>query len=182
MPLLSVAYRSLELPSNSSIANVAHSLVCIGLQLSSGVGRLQHTGCAIMAENKTKLTALSSAAYIAAIADPVRRQDCTELSRLMAKASKEKPRMWGAAIVGFGVHRYPLAGGKQGEICSVGFSSRKGDISIYGVAGEGTDPGLLAKLGKHKRGKGCLYISRLSDVNLDVLEEMVVGAMRRKQT
>ena len=135
-----------------------------------------------MAENKTKLTGLSPAAYIAAITDPVRRQDCAALARLMAHASKEEPRMWGVAIVGFGVHRYPLAGGKLGEICSVGFSSRKGDISIYGVAGEGTDPGLLERLGKYKRGKGCLYVSRLADVNLDVLTTMVVGALRRKQT
>jgi len=134
-----------------------------------------------MAENKTRLTDLSPAAYIAAITDPVRRQDCTALARLMAQASKEEPRMWGTAIVGFGVHRYPLASGKLGETCSVGFSSRKGDISIYGVAGEGTEPDLLERLGTYKRGKGCLYVSRLADVNLDVLSKMVVGAMRRKQ-
>jgi len=78
--------------------------------------------------------------------------------------------MWGPSIVGFGVHRYELAGGKTGEICSVGFSSRKGDISLYGLIGtEGAEP-LLAKLGKHKLGKGCLYVQRLADLDSQVLE------------
>lgn len=89
--------------------------------------------------------------------------------------------MWGPAIVGFGVHRYPMAGGKVGEICAVGFSSRKGDISIYGVAGENTDPVLMAKLGKHKLGKGCLYVSRLTDIDLKALEKLVMQASRAKQ-
>lgn len=134
-----------------------------------------------MAENKTKLTELSADAYIAAIADPVRRRDCEALARLMAGVSKEEARMWGTSIVGFGTHRYPLAGGKEGEICAVGFSSRKGDISIYGVAGEDTDPALLDRLGKHKRGKGCLYVGRLADVNLEALERLVSDAVERKK-
>ena len=88
--------------------------------------------------------------------------------------------MWGTSIVGFGTHTYALAGGKVGEICALGFSSRKGDISIYGVAGEGADQALLGRLGKHKHGKGCLYISRLSDVDLEVLTQLIDSAAKRK--
>ena len=133
-----------------------------------------------MAENKTRPTSLSPDSYIAAITDPVRRQDCAALARLMAEASRQEPRMWGTSIVGFGTHRYPLAGGKEGEICAVGFSSRKGDISLYGIAGEGTAPGLLDGLGKHKRGKGCVYVSRLADVDTAVLAKLVKEAVKQK--
>ena len=134
-----------------------------------------------MAENKTKPTSVSPAAYLASIADPGRRQDCEALAELMADASHEEARMWGASIVGFGTRRYPLAGDKEGEICAVGFSSRKGDISIYGVGGESADPGLLDRLGKHKRGKGCLYVSRLADVDLAMLRQLIGEAMQRKR-
>ncbi|HET7232871.1 MAG TPA: DUF1801 domain-containing protein [Longimicrobium sp.] len=133
-----------------------------------------------MAETKTKPTSVSPDAYIAAIADPDRRQDCAALARLMAEASGQAARMWGPSIVGFGTHRYALAGGKEGEICAVGFSSRKGDISVYGVAGPEADPALLDALGKHKRGKGCLYVRRLADVDLEVLTQLVGAAIRKK--
>jgi len=134
-----------------------------------------------VAENKTKASATDPSAYIAAIADESRRNDCAALMALMAKATKAPPVMWGPAIVGFGVHQYELAGGKVGEICSVGFSSRKGDISIYGVTrGERADE-LLAKLGKHKLGKGCLYVSRMTDIDPKVLEKLVVQAFKSKQ-
>ena len=89
--------------------------------------------------------------------------------------------MWGTSIVGFGTHKYQLASGREGEICAVGFSSRKGDISVYGVAGETTDSKLLNKLGKHKLGKGCLYISHLADVDIGVFEELVARALKARQ-
>lgn len=133
-----------------------------------------------MAENKTRATLASPQTYIDAIADEDRRKDCTELMALMAKATKAAPAMWGTAIIGFGVHKYPLAGGKVGEICAVGFSSRKGDISIYGVTGSDAAGDLLAKLGKHKLGKGCLYVSRLADVDAKVLEKLVALAFKSK--
>ncbi len=133
-----------------------------------------------MARNKTVQTDASVAAYLAAIADPQRRQDCEALAALMARVSKQPARMWGTAIVGFGVHRYALAGGKLGEICAVGFSSRKGDISVYGVAGEDTAAALLGKLGKHKLGKGCLYLGRLGEVDTQVLEQLVAQACKAR--
>jgi hypothetical protein len=74
-----------------------------------------------------------------------------------------------------------LAGGKTGEICAVGFSARTSDISIYGVAGEDADPPPFERLGKHKRGKGCLYVRRLEDVDLTVLRQIVSSAMQRKR-
>ena len=134
-----------------------------------------------MTENRTKATQRSPVSYIAAISDEPRRRDCEALMAMMAKASKLPAVMWGSAIVGFGLHQYPLAGGKQGEICAVGFSSRKGDISIYGVTGAPGAQDLLAKLGKHKTGKGCLYVSRLSDIDFKVLEKLVAGAVKAKR-
>jgi hypothetical protein len=134
-----------------------------------------------MPENKTQATPLSPSAYIAAITEGSRRQDCEALLALMSRASQQPPVMWGSAIVGFGLHRYPLANGKQGEICAVGFLSRKGDISIYGVAGHPEAPPLLARLGKHKLGKGCLYVTRLSEIDLNVLEQLVAQSVKLKQ-
>ena len=133
-----------------------------------------------MAENKTKATAASVDSYIASIPDESRRVDCKTLASIMAKASKLPAVMWGTSIVGFGVYRYPLAGGKVGEICAAGFSSRKGDISIYGLASAESSADKLARLGKHKMGKGCLYVARLSDIDLKVLEGMVSQAVKAK--
>jgi len=84
-----------------------------------------------MAENKTKATDASVDSYIAAIEDEVRRKDCQALAKLMAKVTKEKPQMWGPSIVGFGSYHYKYASGREGDTCLVGFSSRKGDISVY---------------------------------------------------
>jgi hypothetical protein len=133
-----------------------------------------------MAENKTKPTEGSAQSYVAAIENKERRKDCQTLAQLMAKATKQKATMWGTSIVGYGTHKYQLASGRESEICAVGFSSRKGDISIYGVAGEKADSELLARLGKHKLGKGCLYISKLAEVDLKVLEQLVSDAVKRK--
>lgn len=134
-----------------------------------------------MAENKTKATHSSPSNYVAAIADDARRKDCETLLALMGKASKQPAVMWGTAIVGFGVHKYDLASGKQGEICAVGFASRKGDISLYGVTGSEAASQLLAKLGKHKLGRGCVYVSRLADIDLKVLESLVSQSIRSRQ-
>jgi hypothetical protein len=129
-----------------------------------------------MAENKTKATDASVEDYLAAIDDEARRKDCVALADLMAKATKQPARMWGASIVGFGSYHYKYASGREGDTCVVGFSSRKGEISVYGLnAGEGAAD-LLAKLGKHKAGKGCVYIKRLSDVDLKVLQKLVALA------
>jgi hypothetical protein len=133
-----------------------------------------------LADNKTKPTQASVDEYLAAIPDPGRRADCEALAKLMARATKEKPKMWGTAIVGFGTHTYKYASGREGETCLVGFSSRKGDISLYGVGAVTADDPLTTRLGKHKTGKGCLYIAKLSDVDTKVLEQLIVKAVKGK--
>lgn len=129
-----------------------------------------------MAENKTKPTTAEFAQYLAQIEDDNRRKDCEALAALMAKVTKQPATMWGAAIVGFGLHKYKYESGREGETCLLGFSSRKGDISVYGIPDGPKRDAALATLGKHKMGKGCLYIKRLSDVDLAVLEQLLVDA------
>jgi Domain of unknown function (DU1801) len=126
-----------------------------------------------MAENKTKASDASVDAYLTAIADPGRRSDCEALAKLMAKVAGEPPKMWGTSIVGFGSRLYKYDSGREGETCLLGFASRKGDISIYGAGTFDGREELLAKLGKHKTGKGCLYISKMSDIDVKVLEQML---------
>ncbi|MCE1204897.1 MAG: DUF1801 domain-containing protein [Holophagaceae bacterium] len=126
-----------------------------------------------MAENKTKATAASVAAHLAAIADETRRKDCEALAQLMARATHEPPRMWGPSIVGFGSYHYRYESGREGDSCLVGFASRKGDISVYLMGSFPEREALLAKLGRHKVAKACLYIRRLGDVDLAVLEQLV---------
>jgi Domain of unknown function (DU1801) len=130
-----------------------------------------------MAESKTKATAASVEAYIAAIESEERRADCRELVRLMSKVTKEPATMWGASIVGFGSYHYTYASGHSGDSCVTGFSSRKGDISVYLTAGFPGQEDLLAKLGRHKMGKACLSIRRLGDVDMKILEKLVAGSV-----
>ncbi len=132
-----------------------------------------------MYEAKTKPTAVSVESYLAAIADDTRREDCRVLSVLMQRVSGHEPKMWGTSIVGFGTYHYKYASGHEGDSCLVGFSSRKGDISLYLLPGcEGDDMhALFAQLGRHKMGKACLYIRRLSDVQLPVLEQMIARSI-----
>jgi hypothetical protein len=133
-----------------------------------------------VAENKTKATDASVGDYLAAIDDEARRKDCEALAGLMAKATKQPPRMWGASIVGFGSYHYKYASGREGDTCVVGFSSRKGDISVYGLNAAAGAAELLSQLGKHKEGKGCVYIKSLRDVDLKVLEKLVASAAAQR--
>ncbi|WP_428505168.1 DUF1801 domain-containing protein [Roseateles sp.] len=134
-----------------------------------------------MPANKTQATAADVAAYLNAIADTTRRADCLALADLMQRATGQPAVMWGSAIVGFGLHRYPLAGGKTGEICAVGFASRAADIALYGLTGFDEAEPLLEALGKHKCGKGCVYLKRLADVDAGVLEQLVAQAFYSKK-
>ena len=130
-----------------------------------------------MAEPKTKPTAQSVDAHLDAIVDDARRNDCRELAARMQRATKCEPVMWGTSIVGFGRYHYKYASGHEGDTCLVGFASRKGDISVYLMCGlDGADD-LLSKLGKHKRGKGCLYLKRLADVDPAVLEQLIAHSV-----
>ena len=135
-----------------------------------------------MTENKTKPSLASVADYIAAIEDELRRKDCEILLELMTKLIQEMPVMWGASIVGFGHYHYKYASGREGDSCLVGFSSRKADISVYLLGAYPQRDELLAQLGRHKIGKACLYIRKISDIDLTILEQLVsnsVAEMKR---
>jgi len=134
-----------------------------------------------MAENKTRQTDASVDAYLAAIDNPIRRADCEVLVKLMAKASKEAPKMWGASIVGFGSYHYKYDSGREGDMCLVGFSSRKGDISIYLTSGALAQEELMSRLGKHKSGKGCLYVGKLADIDQEILAQLIAAAIAERQ-
>ncbi|HEV8150264.1 MAG TPA: DUF1801 domain-containing protein [Gemmatimonadales bacterium] len=134
-----------------------------------------------MTDNMTKPTDASVASYLSAIKDEARREDCAALAKLMTKAAKQAPKMWGTSIVGFGSYHYKYESGREGESCLTGFSSRKADITVYLLAEFPGRDKLLPKLGKHKVGGGCLHIRQLSDVDLKVLEELIVSAVAERQ-
>jgi hypothetical protein len=134
-----------------------------------------------VADNKTKATKASVQGYFAAIGDDRRRKDCETLAKLMSTATKCPPQMWGSSIVGFGTYHYKYESGREGDSCLVGFSSRKGDISVYGLHAAVDAAELLARLGKHKAGKGCVYIKTLADVDLKVLAKLVGSAAVAKK-
>ena len=135
-----------------------------------------------MAENKTKPTKLSVAAFIAAVPDATRRADAKALVKLMQDASGEKPQMWGPSIIGFGSYHYKYESGREGDMPIVAFSPRNAATVVYGVAGASNSKTLLPKLGKHTTGKGCLYIKKLADVDRGVLQDMVVKAVAATRT
>lgn len=125
-----------------------------------------------MAELKTKATKKNVSAFLDTIADENARRDCRTLVRMMQKATKAEPKMWGSAIVGFGDHHYKYDSGREGDWFKTGFSPRKNALTLYGL-GIQSQPALMSKLGKFKTGKGCLYVKKLSDVDLGVLEKLI---------
>jgi hypothetical protein len=137
-----------------------------------------------MAENKTKQTAVSVDAYIGALAGETRRADAAALVKLMQSATGEKPKMWVPSIIGFGSYHYTYDSGREGDMPLVGFSPRKPATVLYGMRGASNSDALLARLGKHTTGKGCVYIKKLSDVDQKVLKELIVksvAATRKKK-
>jgi hypothetical protein len=135
-----------------------------------------------MGEIKTKRTATSVDVLIDGIADVARRQDCSALLGLMKRATGVDPAVWSSGVVGFGTYHYKSPSGQEGDWFPVGFASRKAAITVYLGLELDELAGLLGRLGKHKAGKGCIYIKRLADVDLAVLEELVADAyVRMKQ-
>ena len=125
-----------------------------------------------MAETKTKPTGASVDDFIAAVEKPVRRADAAFLRDMMERVTGEAATMWGPTIVGFGAYHYLYASGHEGDACRIGFSPRAANLVLY-VGGFSDYEALLGSLGKHKRSKACLYLNRLADVDLAVLEEIV---------
>lgn len=122
-----------------------------------------------MGEIKTKPTGISADDFLNGLSNPVRRADGQALRTMMEHATGKHAVMWGPSIVGFGIYRYQYASGHGGEMCRVAFSPRSDNIVLY-VGGFPDYSALLAKLGKHKRSKACVYLSKLADVGLGVLE------------
>jgi hypothetical protein len=144
-----------------------------------------------MAELKTKVNKASVVKFLSSIKDEQKRKDCSEISKMMEKATKTKPEMWGASIVGFGRIKYTYANGKEGEWMMIGFAPRAQNIALYGLKvftmAEGRlkedkkENAPLLKLGKYKEGGGCLYINKLSDINKKELEKIIKLAVKRKK-
>ena len=126
-----------------------------------------------MAELKTKPNTESVEKFLNGIADEQRRKDCFRLLQIMKAATKTDPVMWGSSIVGFGRHRYKYDSGTKGEWFITGFSPRKQELTLYILSGLERYGALLAKLGKHKTGKGCLYIKKLEDVDESTLTQLI---------
>lgn len=124
-----------------------------------------------MAEIKTKPTAVSVAAFIDAVEHPVRRADARVLREMMERVTGEPATMWGPTMIGFGTYHYRYASGHEADMCRVAFSPRSANLVLY-VGGFPEYEEMLAGLGKHKRSKACLYVNKLADVDLAVLEEI----------
>ena len=132
-----------------------------------------------MAENKTQATAKSVPEFLEQLEDPGRKADCKTIAALMERISGSKTKMWGEAIVGFGDYRYKYAIGREGDWFLAGFSPRKQNISVYIMGYLEYYPDHLVRLGKFKNGKGCLYIKKLEDIDMDVLEDLISVSIER---
>ena len=130
-----------------------------------------------MAETKTRPTETGVEGFIDAVEHPGKREDARVLDALFRKVTGTEPRMWGPTIVGYGRYHYRYDSGHEGEMCRAGFSPRKAKHSLYLMCGSPKEEAqfapLLARLGKHARGKGCLYVNKLADIDLAVLEDMI---------
>lgn len=132
-----------------------------------------------LAEIKTKQTTADVTVFLEGIADEQKRNDSYTILKLMQDATREKPIMWGSSMIGFGKLRYKSpATGREVDWFKIGFSPRKANISLHLVMDINKHADTLNKLGKHKTGVGCLYINKLADVNLEVLEELIAIAAK----
>jgi len=131
-----------------------------------------------MAELKTKVNEGSVNKFLDSIEDEAKRKDSYLLFKMMEKATKNEARMWGDSIVGFGDYHYVGKSGREGDWFLAGLSPRKQNLTLYMLGGWEQHAELLAKLGKHSLGKGCLYIKRLDDVNMPVLNKLIVEAVK----
>jgi hypothetical protein len=129
------------------------------------------------AELKTKETTASVETFIAKQPADI-AADCRTIMGLMRKATGEDPKLWGASIVGYGRYAYTYDTGREGEWMITGFSPRKANLTLYIMMGFEDEAALMEKLGKHTTGKSCLYIKKLSDVDLRVLESLIVKGVR----
>ena len=130
------------------------------------------------AELKTKVNDASVADFLSSVADEQKQKDSFEILKIMQQITKEEPKMWGPSIVGFGSYHYKYESGREGDWMQIGFSPRKQNITLYLIPGSERYQELMNKLGKYSTGKACLYVKRLSDVNVDVLKELITESVK----
>jgi len=128
-------------------------------------------------ELKTKKNDASVKEFLGSIEDQQRRKDCQEVAKMMRKATGKTAKMWGTSIVGFGDYGYKYASGREGNWMRIGFSPRKQSLTLYIMNGFGKYDELMQKLGKHKTGTSCLYINRLSDIDIEILNKLIVESI-----
>jgi hypothetical protein len=125
------------------------------------------------AENKTQPTGADVAHFLSAVEHDTRRQDALQLDALFRRVTGWTPRMWGPSLFGYGQYHYRYETGREGDFLATGVSPRKANLSIYIMPGYTDYTEIMARLGKHKTGAACLYVNKLADVDIDVLEELV---------
>lgn len=130
-----------------------------------------------MAEIKTRATEVSVDDFIAALDNPQRREDAKRVRAMFERLTGERAKMWGPTIIGFGSYHYKYDSGHEGTMCRMGFSPRKAELVLYVLSGFAGQAELLARLGKHRTGKVCLYVKKLPDVDETVLEEISARAL-----
>jgi len=130
-----------------------------------------------MAELKTKVTKASVERFLEGIRDEKKRADCYQILKLMKKATKAEPKMWGPSIIGFGDYRYKYPSGRENDWFITGFSPRVQNLTLYMTGG--FDREVLKKLGKYKTGKGCLYINKIEDIDTKVLSELITKSVQK---
>jgi hypothetical protein len=134
-----------------------------------------------MSDNKTTPTDQQVEQFLNRVDDEQKRKDSFTILELMQQVTGMEPVMWGSSIVGFGSHHYKYESGREGDTMLIGFSPRKANLTLYVLGGAGALDDLLPKLGKFTTGKGCLYIKRLSDVDLSTLKKLIEASFQYAQ-
>lgn len=134
------------------------------------------------ADLKTKKTTASVSKFLEGIQDEKRREDCRRVLEIMEKATGAEAKMWGSSVVGFGDYHYKYESGRENDWFVTGFSPRKDSLTLYFMTGVERYKSLLTQLGKHKTGKGCLYIKSLDDVDVKVLKELIATSAQDLKT
>lgn len=135
-----------------------------------------------MSENKTQPTSQSVTDFLAAVEHPTRRADAMALDAMFRDITGWQPQMWGPSMVGYGSYHYTYESGRSGDFLATGFSPRKANLSIYIIPGYADFGGIFGRLGKHKIGKSCLYINKLADIDMNVLQELVRAGVNDLQS
>ena len=131
-----------------------------------------------MTQNKTQATTQQVNEFIADVPHATRQADARVLDAMFQRITGFSPKMWGPTIVGYGQYHYVYDSGREGDCCATGFSPRKANLSIYIMPGYQDYSEILSRLGKHKIGKACLYVNKLADIDMDVLEELVRAGLK----